>query len=491
MRALQVGSDAASPPWSSFPRCRRFESAAASIALERDWTRSRSDPRLGPRARLRRDRHRRHRSRRRRSAASGLARRRPARRRWIIWRATARAARGRRSSCPGRCASSPRAWTTCRRRARPSERGARRSARKAYVARYALGRDYHKVLRARCSGSPTASRDESRRRSAIACSPTARRCSRSSWRAKSGLGWRGKHTLLLTREAGSWFFLGEIYTDLPLPVDAPVSGALRHAAAPASTSARPARSSRRTSSTRGAASRTSRSSSKGSIPEELRPLIGNRIYGCDDCQLVCPWNRYAQRATGAGLRRAARPRRRRPRRALRVDRTTSSCARTEGSAIRRIGYERWLRNLAVGARQRAERCRRSSPRSRARATIRRRWCASTSPGRWRGTRSHADRHARQSPPAQVDTAISAALVVVAPPLAPTASADELVHRHDRQHDREHQHQHDRAHRDDQRRLHQRREPGEPPLGFALELAAPRAPASARAARSASPLATDG
>ena len=125
----------------------------------------------------------------------------------------------------------------------------------AYVSRYALGRDYHKVLRSELAAARRAHRARKSATSAIACSPTARRCWK--WRSppRPALGWRGKHTLLLTREAGSYFFLGEIYTDLPLPVDAADDGALRHLHARASPRARPARSSRRTSSTRAAASR--------------------------------------------------------------------------------------------------------------------------------------------------------------------------------------------------------------------------------------------
>ena len=164
--------------------------------------------------------------------------------------------------------------------------------------------------------------------------------------AKAGLGWRGKHTLLLTRHAGSYFFLGEIYTDLPLPVaaaasehcgschaciDACPTGAI---VAPYELDARRCIS-------------YLTIELEGSIPEALRPLIGNRVYGCDDCQLVCPWNKYAQAnaepdfAVRNGLDEADLV-------ALFAWTADEFATRMEGSAIRRIGYERWLRNLAVG-----------------------------------------------------------------------------------------------------------------------------------------------
>ncbi len=164
--------------------------------------------------------------------------------------------------------------------------------------------------------------------------------------AKAGLGWRGKHTLLLTRDAGSFFFLGEIYTDLPLPVTAPVSahcGTCRACIDVCPTQAIVAPyelDARRCIS-------YLTIELKGSIPESLRPLIGNRVYGCDDCQLVCPWNKYAQTSDEPDFR---------VRHGLDDAELTDLFAwsesdfntRMEGSAIRRIGFERWLRNLAVG-----------------------------------------------------------------------------------------------------------------------------------------------
>jgi len=164
--------------------------------------------------------------------------------------------------------------------------------------------------------------------------------------AKSGLGWRGKHTLLLTRDAGSFFFLGEIYTDLPLPVTAPQSshcGSCRACIDVCPTGAIVAPyelDARRCIS-------YLTIELPGSIPEALRPLIGNRVYGCDDCQLCCPWNRFAQDAGEAdfavrnGLDAADLV-------TLFAWTEAQFDARLKGSAIRRIGYERWSRNLAVG-----------------------------------------------------------------------------------------------------------------------------------------------
>ena len=215
----------------------------------------------------------------------------------------------------------------------------------AYLSRYALGRDYHKVLRRRLQR--LADRIEA------AVGPFRYRAFTDSapvmeveLARKGGLGWRGKHTLLLDRRAGSYFFLGEIYTDLPLPVDAPAAehcGTCQECikACPTGAIVAPYRLDAR----RCISYLTIEH--KGSIPEDLRPLIGNRVYGCDDCQLVCPWNRFAQPSTEGdfdvrnGLDSATL-----------VELFAWSQAefheRLAGSAIRRIGYERWLRNIAVG-----------------------------------------------------------------------------------------------------------------------------------------------
>jgi epoxyqueuosine reductase len=216
---------------------------------------------------------------------------------------------------------------------------------KAFVARYALGRDYHKVLRGRLQRLADRIAGEIGRFGYRVFTDSAPVMEVELAR-KAGLGWRGKHTLLIAREAGSFFFLGDIYTDLPLPVDAPVAehcGSCRKCidvcptraiVAPYQLDARRCIS-------------YLTIELKGSIPVELSPLIGNRVYGCDDCQLVCPWNRYAQPASEPDFR---------VRNGLDCAELVELFAWTEeeflrrmaGSAILRIGYERWLRNLAVG-----------------------------------------------------------------------------------------------------------------------------------------------
>lgn len=215
----------------------------------------------------------------------------------------------------------------------------------AFVSRYALGRDYHKVLRSRLQRLAD--------RIVETVGPFGYRVFTDSapvmeveLAARAGLGWRGKHTLLLSREAGSFFFLGEIYTDLPLPPDAPVAdhcGSCRRCidACPTGAITAPYQLDAR----RCISYLTIEL--KNAIPEELRPLIGNRVYGCDDCQLVCPWNRFAQ-ITGESdfaVRNGLDD-------ATLVELFGWSEAqfneRLAGSPIRRIGYERWLRNLAVG-----------------------------------------------------------------------------------------------------------------------------------------------
>ncbi len=215
----------------------------------------------------------------------------------------------------------------------------------AYLARYALGRDYHKVMRKRLQQLAT--------RIAGHIGPFGYRVFTDSapvleveLATRAGLGWRGKHTLLLTRTAGSWFFLGEILTDLPLPPDAPAQEhcgrctrcmdicPTRAIVAPYQLDARRCIS-------------YLTIELKGSIPEPLRPLIGNRVYGCDDCQLVCPWNRFAPAqaevdfAVRHGLDDVS---------LLTLfgwDAATFE-QKLAGTAIYRIGYERWRRNLAVG-----------------------------------------------------------------------------------------------------------------------------------------------
>jgi epoxyqueuosine reductase len=213
------------------------------------------------------------------------------------------------------------------------------------VSRYALGRDYHRVLRGKLQALTdrmTAAVGAFRYRVFTDSAPVLE----VALAAKAGLGWRGKHTLLLTREAGSFFFLGEIYTDLPLPVSIPQSDHCGSCHAcidvcPTGAIVGPYELDAR----RCISYLTIEL--KGSIPESLRPLIGNRVYGCDDCQLVCPWNKFAQVsgesdfAVRNGLDDADLI-------TLFAWTEEEFARRMEGSAIRRIGYERWLRNLAVG-----------------------------------------------------------------------------------------------------------------------------------------------
>jgi len=219
------------------------------------------------------------------------------------------------------------------------------SPERAYVSRYALGRDYHKVLRRRLQ--------QLTERVEAAIGSFSHRVFTDSapvmeveLAAKAGLGWRGKHTLLLTREAGSYFFLGEIYTDLPLPVDVP--GANHCGTCQKCIDICPTRAivgPYRLDARRCISYLTIEH--HGSIPVELRPLIGNRVYGCDDCQLVCPWNRFAQTSGEAdfavrnGLDNVKLVE-------LFAWSEDEFHARLLGSAIHRIGYARWLRNLAVG-----------------------------------------------------------------------------------------------------------------------------------------------
>jgi len=214
----------------------------------------------------------------------------------------------------------------------------------AYVSRYALGRDYHKLLRQRLRRLAERIHEvtgDFGHRVFVDSAPVLEKAVAE----KAGLGWIGKHTNLLHREAGSWFFLGELYTDLPLPVDTPVTnhcGACRACLDVCPTQAIVAPDqldARRCISYLTIELRDS-------IPVEFRTLIGNRIYGCDDCQLVCPWNRFAHMSAEADFL---------PRHGLDAPLLIKIFAwseeefllHTKGSAIRRIGYECWLRNIAV------------------------------------------------------------------------------------------------------------------------------------------------
>ncbi len=224
----------------------------------------------------------------------------------------------------------------------------------AVVSIYARGRDYHKVMRNRLqhlSEKIQAEIGAFGYRVFTDSAPVLE----VELAQKAGIGWRGKHTLLLQRDAGSLFFLGEIYVDVPLPTDAETSPEV----APETPGSHCGSCSRcigacPTGAIVGPYKVDARLcisyltiELKGSIPVEMRPLIGNRVYGCDDCQLVCPWNKFAQAAPVAdfdvrhGLDRASL-----------VELFNWSAdefdTRMQGSAIRRIGYESWLRNLAVG-----------------------------------------------------------------------------------------------------------------------------------------------
>jgi len=215
----------------------------------------------------------------------------------------------------------------------------------ACISRYARGRDYHKVLRSRLQ--KLCDRIEAE------AGPFGHRVFADSapvmeveLAVKAGIGWRGKHTLLLSREAGSWFFLGEVYTSLPLPTDGPVTehcGTCTKCIDVCPTQA--IRAPYQLDARRCISYLTIEL--KGSIPDALRPLIGNRVYGCDDCQAVCPWNSFARAspepdfAVRNGLDHATLAE-------LFAWSEREFDERMAGAPIRRIGYERWLRNLAVG-----------------------------------------------------------------------------------------------------------------------------------------------
>ncbi len=217
--------------------------------------------------------------------------------------------------------------------------------RRAYVARYARGRDYHKLLRTRLQKLCDRLQAEAGAFGYRVFADSAP-VMEVELAARAGIGWRGKHTLLLSRDAGSWFFLGEIYCDLPLPADAPAGehcGRCTRCIDVCPTQA--IRAPYRLDARRCISYLTIEH--KGAIPHELRALMGNRVYGCDDCQLVCPWNGFAQPTAEEDFRARNG-----------LDSATlvelfawnaqEFDARMRGSAIRRIGYERWLRNLAVG-----------------------------------------------------------------------------------------------------------------------------------------------
>lgn len=213
-----------------------------------------------------------------------------------------------------------------------------------YVSRYALGRDYHKVLRrrlARLAEKIQAHSASQSHRVFVDSGPVLEK----AFARNAGLGWIGKHTNLINRRAGSYFFLGEILTDLTLPVDTPETehcGTCRACIDVCPTQAIVAPF--QLDATRCISYLTIEL--RSSIPEQFRKALGNRIYGCDDCQLVCPWNKFARFTSEVDFI---------PRHALDGTKLVELFAwteqefldRTEGSAIRRIGYECWIRNIAV------------------------------------------------------------------------------------------------------------------------------------------------
>jgi len=215
---------------------------------------------------------------------------------------------------------------------------------RGYIARYALGRDYHKLMRTRLQDLADRIETETGPFGYRAFADSAPVLEKALAR-NAGLGWIGKHTLLLDRDAGSWFFLGELYTDLPLPVDAPSTehcGTCTRCIEICPTQA--ITGPKQLDARRCIAYLTIEL--KEAIPEELRPLLGNRVFGCDDCQLVCPWNKFARPTREEDFA---------PRHGLDGARLVELfawseqefLAKTEGMPIRRAGYEGWLRNVAV------------------------------------------------------------------------------------------------------------------------------------------------
>ncbi|EJD6377020.1 MULTISPECIES: tRNA epoxyqueuosine(34) reductase QueG [Providencia] len=227
-----------------------------------------------------------------------------------------------------------------------------------YISRYALGRDYHKLLKKRLKQLSDrildycrefngmilpdgASSDDLNFRPFVDSAPILER----PLAVKAGLGWTGKHSLVLNREAGSWFFLGELLINLPVPVDKPVEEDCGRCVACMTTCPTGAIVEPYTVDARRCISYLT-IELDSAIPEEFRPLMGNRIYGCDDCQLICPWNRFSQLTDEDDFS---------PRKDLHTpelldlfswDEKTFLKV-TEGSAIRRIGYIKWLRNISV------------------------------------------------------------------------------------------------------------------------------------------------
>ena len=216
--------------------------------------------------------------------------------------------------------------------------------RQAYVSRYALGRDYHKLMRRRIQQLADRIQQHIGKfgyRAFVDSAPVLER----AFAEKAGLGWIGKNTMLINKRAGSWFFLGELFTDLPLPIDEKADFHCGSCTACLDICPTQAFVGPQLLDARRCISYLT-IELRGPIPLELRPLIGNRVFGCDDCQLCCPWNKFASPTREQDFT---------PRHQLdRAELVTlfnwsedDFLRNTEGSPIRRIGYECWLRNLAV------------------------------------------------------------------------------------------------------------------------------------------------
>lgn len=240
---------------------------------------------------------------------------------------------------------------------------------RAYISRYALGRDYHKLMRPRLEKFARAIAELTGPlgyRAFVDSAPVLEK----ALAEKAGLGWIGKHTVLINRHAGSWFFLGEILIDAPLPVDHEVSAHCGSCTACIDICPTQAIVGPQQLDARRCISYLT-IELRGSIPEELRPLLGNRVFGCDDCQLICPWNRYAKASAESDFQ---------PRHGLDDARLVdlflwdeaTFLQRTEGSPIRRTGYVGWLRNLAVGLGNIPDRPVLSAARTQARAALQQR-----------------------------------------------------------------------------------------------------------------------
>ena len=221
---------------------------------------------------------------------------------------------------------------------------------KAFISRYAMGRDYHKVMRNKlqklCEKIQTEIPNYSLENFCHRVFTDSAPVLEVALAEKSGLGWRGKHTLLINKNHGSWFFLGEIYTNLPLPVDAPATNHCGTCSSCMDVCPTQAITAPYEVDARRCISYLT-IELKNSIPIEFRPLIGNRVYGCDDCQLFCPWNKFAEVSNESDF-------------AVKNgldDISLIECfswtetqfkQKMAGSAIYRIGYEQWLRNIAIG-----------------------------------------------------------------------------------------------------------------------------------------------